>query len=84
MSAESTDRNTGNWEPDNQALEQERALKILAALFKVHSGYAESCDIWETTEKGKHNSNDNLFPEKMENSLGKQNGIESTGNSIAY
>lgn len=52
MSAESTDRNTGNWERDNQALEPETPLKISAALFKVHPGYVET---WDTTEKGKHN-----------------------------
>lgn len=53
MSPESTDRNTGNWEPDNKALEPEIPLKISAPLFKVHPGYVETCDILRYHWEGK-------------------------------
>lgn len=45
MSSESTDRDIGDWEPENQALEPEAPLKISAALFKVPPGYVETCVI---------------------------------------
>lgn len=53
MSAESTDRDAGSWEPDSQALEPETSLKISAALFKVYPGHIGTCDILRYHWEGK-------------------------------